>query len=106
MKNKRHLDKLKRILYKNQELKLKIYKILLYQVNKLNYSNKFNNNFNLSLLNLYSNLNKMGFKTKIKNRCILTGRSFSVDNDTKVSRIMFKKLVDSSNFAGYFKDSW
>lgn len=107
MKNKRHLDKLKRIKFKNQELRLKLIKILYYQSLKTKKTNQFkNNSINLSMINLISTLDTLGFKSKIKNRCILTGRSYSVNNKTKVSRIVFKKLIENGIFSGYFKDSW
>jgi len=97
MKNKRYIDKIRRINYKNNELKARIYKILFLQIKKLNLYYMYFNNKNKNISN---------FKNRIKNRCIITGRSFSVDNKFKVSRIFFKKLVDSSNLSGFYKDSW
>lgn len=45
-------------------------------------------------------------KVKIKNRCILTGRSKSVSRDYRLSRIQFRELGRAGNITGLRKSSW
>jgi small subunit ribosomal protein S14 len=41
--------------------------------------------------------------TRIRNRCILTGRSRGILSQYKLSRHMFKKLVNNGQITGYRK---
>jgi ribosomal protein S14 len=45
-------------------------------------------------------------KTRIKNRCIFTGRSKAVYKDFKLSRIVFRELALSGQLPGIRKASW
>lgn len=47
-----------------------------------------------------------GLRTKIKNRCVLSGRSRGVVRDFKVSRIVFKELAGAGLLVGVKKKSW
>lgn len=47
-----------------------------------------------------------GLKVKIKNRCVLTGRSRGVLRKYRVSRITFKELVVAGYLVGVRKSSW
>ena len=47
-----------------------------------------------------------GIEHKIKNRCVVTGRSFGVMRKFKVSRIEFKSLAVEGILVGVKKSSW
>lgn len=47
-----------------------------------------------------------GIEYKIKNRCILTGRSKGVLRNFKISRLEFKKLAVKGLLIGVKKASW
>ena len=51
-----------------------------------------------------SGLPKDSSKTKINNRCILTGRSRSIDRDFKISRICIRELGGSGCIPGLKKE--
>jgi len=53
-----------------------------------------------------SNLVKDSAKTRLKNRCILTGRSRSVYKKFKISRIIFRELALKGLLVGIRKASW
>jgi small subunit ribosomal protein S14 len=53
-----------------------------------------------------SNLPKNSSKTKLVNRCILTGRSRAVDQDFKISRMCLRDLAGSGSIPGLKKSSW
>jgi len=44
--------------------------------------------------------------TKIRNRCVFTGRPISVIRDFKVNRHMFRYLSGEGLFPGLIKSSW
>jgi small subunit ribosomal protein S14 len=47
-----------------------------------------------------------GLITKIRNRCVLTGRSRGIVKDYKISRLTFKELAGSGLLVGVKKKSW
>lgn len=47
-----------------------------------------------------------GEKTKIRNRCIQTGRSRAIIKEFKISRIQFKLLADQGLIPGVRRASW
>ena len=51
-------------------------------------------------------LPKNSSKTRIKNRCTLTGRSKSVYRYFKISRIAFRELASMGDIPGIKKSSW
>jgi ribosomal protein S14 len=53
-----------------------------------------------------NNLNKNSCKIRIRNRCILTGRSRAVYRFCKISRIKLRELASSGLIAGIKKSSW
>jgi small subunit ribosomal protein S14 len=55
---------------------------------------------------LLSKLPKDSSKTKVNNRCILTGRSRAIDRDFKISRICLRELGESGCIPGLKKSSW
>lgn len=101
MKQRRFLkDNKKRGLYKKTEVFQKILKVLsLYQKG-------------LFLLGLVVQklflifLSKDSFKSKIKNYCVITGRSRGIFRKMRVSRISFRKLGAEGLFFGLKKASW
>jgi len=99
-------DNKKRYLYKKIEIIQKILKVLrLYHndsktrvVKKLPFSN--------SKFLVFPNPSKICFKTRIKNYCIVTGRSRGVYKKMRVSRIFFRQLGSEGFFFGLKKSSW
>jgi small subunit ribosomal protein S14 len=53
-----------------------------------------------------SDLPKNSSKTRVKNRCILTGRSRAVDKNFKISRVCLRELAGSGSIPGLRKSSW
>ena len=53
-----------------------------------------------------SKLPKNSSKIRIKNRCVLTGRSKGVFRYFKLSRIQLRQLTLEGNIPGYSKTSW
>lgn len=53
-----------------------------------------------------NNLIKNSAKIRLRNRCILTGRSRSVYKKFKISRIMFRELALKGLLNGVRKASW
>jgi len=100
MKQRRFLkDNKKRILYKKTEIFQKILKTLtLYTTCK--------SSLNLILHKFFFfKLKKDNFKSRIKNYCIITGRSRGVFRKLRVSRISFRKLGSDGLFFGLKKAS-
>jgi ribosomal protein S14 len=56
-------------------------------------------------LNL-SKLPRNSSKTRIRNRCIITGRPRSVYKLFRVSRIVFRELASQGALIGIYKSSW
>ncbi len=57
-------------------------------------------------INKLNNLPRNSSKTRINNRCILTGRSKSVYRFCKLSRISLRLLAGQGLIAGVIKSSW
>ncbi len=89
----------RRNLFKKYELKRKILKSTIYNEN-VSLKEKF---FSQLLL---SNLPKNSSVTRIKNRCVITGRSQSVYRKFKMSRIQIKTQLSKNNITGLRKISW
>jgi|TARA_B100000959_G_C14848381_1_gene569029 small subunit ribosomal protein S14 len=53
-----------------------------------------------------SKLPRNSSKTRIKNRCEITGRSHSVYRKLKISRIALRELTLSGKIPGMVKSSW
>jgi small subunit ribosomal protein S14 len=88
-----------RLLFKNLEKKRLIIKII-------------SNNFNLKktirwkMEQKWFNFNKNSSLTRIKNICILTGRSKSIYRFFKISRLQLRKLSSTGFLPGISKYSW
>lgn len=85
--------------FKNYEKKRLILKSI---TNNLQFEKKIRWKIQKKLLN-FSNNSSM---TRIKNRCILTGRSRSVYRFFKLSRIQLRKLASEGFLPGVSKYSW
>ena len=99
MNNLVYRDKKKRNLYFKYEIKRLEYKSLL---NDLNLPKEVRYNIMLLLNRRPRNSSKV----RIKNRCILTGRSHSVLRICKLSRIKFRELASQGLLMGITKSSW
>ena len=88
-----------RILVRRDE----IFRVLLKAVfvnEELNYNVR-----QLCMLEL-SRLPKNSSKVRVKNRCLLSGRSRSISRKFKLSRIKFKELALNGELPGVIKASW
>lgn len=66
----------------------------------------FNNHIRWKSQIEYYKLNTISSITRIKNICIVTGRSRSVSRFFKLSRIQFKKYISLGLLPGTYKHSW
>jgi ribosomal protein S14 len=98
MKIKKNIlnDMLERNIYKKNEFKIRVIKIL----TRLKIVNFFN------LLHIMLKMKKISFFCKINNKCYITSRSKSVCNKVKLSRIKFKELVNNGLLIGFNKYNW
>ena len=92
-------DKKRRILHQKHEIKRLHYKSL---VNDLSLPKEFRYNV-MSLLN---KLPRNSSRIRIKNRCIITGRTHSILRLCKLSRIKFRELASQGLLMGVTKSSW
>jgi ribosomal protein S14 len=90
-------DKKNRILYKQFEKK----RILLKSIQVNNFLN-----FTVrgEAKNLLSNL--VGYKSRIKNYCLITGRSRGILRRYNISRMLFKQYASFGYLKGIKKASW
>ena len=90
-------DNINRIQFKKKEKEILMFK---YLHNNLNLSNYLRNlAFNeLDSLKIY--------KSRINNRCFITGRSRSVYSPYGISRITFRKLASNGLLKNIRKSSW
>ena len=99
MANSIYRDKKRRILYSKYEiqrntLKAMIRDFTLSKILKFQYMQELNNLPRNSALN------------RIRNRCIMTGRSKSNYQFFKISRITFRELASQGLLPGVTKSSW
>jgi small subunit ribosomal protein S14 len=55
---------------------------------------------------LLSNLPKQSSRTRLKNRCIITGRGRAIHRDFRISRIKVRDLIRFNSIFGFKKSSW
>ena len=53
-----------------------------------------------------SKLPRNSSRTRIRNRCIITGRPRSIYKLFRVSRIVFRELASQGTIVGVYKSSW
>lgn len=99
MKKKIKQNIKQRYLFKNIEKKRLILKIIIKNLNI-----KENLRWKIQQKNIF--LNQKSSITRIKNICILTGRSRSVYRFLKISRIQLRKLTSEKLLPGFYKYNW
>ena len=99
MVNQMQKDKTRRQLYRKQELLRIRYKSI---VQDLSLPAKLRIQSAQSL----NKLNRNGSVTRLKNRCLLTGRGRGVYRFCKLSRISFRELASQGLLMGVVKSSW
>ncbi len=92
-------DYVKRQLVAKNELKRLQYKSII-------KNQKLTKEIRYKYINKLNKLNKNSSETKIRNRCILTGRSRGVYKMFKLSRIKFRELASQGMLPGVQKASW
>jgi len=91
-------DNYKRINFLKNEVKRFILKSLL-KNKKINYAKKY-------LISYYlTNLPKFSTRTMIRNRCLISGRVWSLNKKTNLSRFIFRSKIIKSNLPGYKRAS-
>ena len=99
MKSRNARDYKRRVKVLKDEGKRLLFKSNLYN-SMLSYDARIDSGMNLS------GLSKNGSKVRIKNRCVLTGRSHGIVSSFKISRIMFRQLALDGLLPGVSKSSW
>lgn len=92
-------DKKRRLLYNQYELKRLQYKYIINN-QETNKQDRFYAQLKLSKLPRNSS------KTRIKNRCTLTGRAKAVYRQFKISRLALRELASFGMLPGVKKASW
>lgn len=121
MKSHIQKDKKKRHLYKRYELKRRMYKLLLLQIyekqynpsnnceamkNRLTAPNSENQYLMTNCIRLLQNLPRNSSLSRIRNRCMITGRARGVLSSYKISRITFRQYANQGRLPGITKASW
>jgi small subunit ribosomal protein S14 len=99
MKNGKQIDQLRRNLLKNTEEKRSLLKAIS-KDSHLPWRDRQE-----AIIRL-ARLPRNGSKTRIRNRCILTGRTRSIQQPFKLSRISFRQLAARGLLPGVYKASW
>lgn len=84
-------------------LKLEAKRLLLRSLRLNSYAylaNRLSASFKLTKITKHSS------KSFMKNRCVVSGRSFSLDNKTALSRFVFRKQAYKSTIPGLKRASW
>lgn len=92
-------NKKQRILFQKFEIKQLILKSII-------SNNYFSKNIRQRIKQNYFLLDLNSSLTRIKNRCVLTGRSRSINRFFKLSRIQLRLLASSCLLPGVNKYSW
>jgi len=99
MKRKIYLDNKKRNLVKKYEAQYVFLKTCVSNI-YMPISTRWHLRQNLNSLPRNSS------RTRIRNRCVLTGRSRAIIRKFKISRLMFKELAINCQLSGVQKSSW
>ena len=99
MQNSIHRDNRRRALVFKLELKRLQYKALL---NNISLPREVRKHYREK----YNKLPRNSCSTRIRNRCILTGRGRGVLSFCKLSRIRFRELASQGDIMGVCKVSW
>jgi small subunit ribosomal protein S14 len=99
MKSLVERDKKRRLLYKQFEPKRRLLKSII-------YNQDVSDEQRIEAQSALCRLPRNSSKTRIKNRCVITGRSKSVYKYFKISRIQLRNLALNGKIGGYSKVSW
>ena len=99
MKNGKQIDQLRRRLFKNTEEK----RVLLKAISK---DSHLPWKIRQEAICRLTSLPRNSSKTRVRNRCILTGRTRSIEQPFKLSRISFRQLAARGLLPGVYKASW
>lgn len=99
MNNRMRRDEKRRLLAAKYELKRFQYKAI---SEDLHLPNSIRYNAFIKATQLPRNSSK----TRIRNRCIITGRPRSILKQFQISRIVFRELASKGAIAGIVKSSW
>jgi small subunit ribosomal protein S14 len=99
MKNLIVRDKSKRILVERYELHRKMLKSII-------YNQALDNKLRFAAQKELSQLPKNSCYIRVRNRCVLTGRSKSVYRKFRLSRIMLRNTILNGLIPGATKASW
>lgn len=115
MRNKLEKDRKKRIIFKLNELSnLKLKMIINNQILSLYDKHQILSTAvsfcglqqsNIPLHDQWRKTQRNGL-SRIRNRCIMTGRSRSVIKEWKMSRMKFRELADQGYISGIRRSSW
>lgn len=92
-------DDKKRALYAQHEIEKRQYKAIMY-----NMSFPIDIRFQASLA--LSDMSRHASITRLRNRCIITGRSRGVYRRYRISRIKIRDLITQNKIPGLRKSSW
>jgi small subunit ribosomal protein S14 len=99
MANSIQRDSKKRTVYSKHEIKRLVYKSLMHDL-KLSRDARF------QIMRDLNRLPRNSSKTRIKNRCILTGRGHAIYRFSKLSRIKLRELASNGVLMGIKKSTW
>ena len=97
--------KQREVFYKN-ELLFRIKKVLFIQFLNTNSENVGVQHTNSVLCKFNFFLNKHGSKSLLRNRCVLSNRSNSINKDYNLSRIVFRQFLQQGIIPGGKKAVW
>jgi ribosomal protein S14 len=78
----------------------------IYRLNKILLNDLYIPTENRQFLLMNNKNKKLLIRSKVRNRCLITGRARSVHSYIKLTRMMFKNLAVKGNLAGIKKYSW
>ena len=99
MKQAIQKDLFKRKLFKKDELQ----RLILKSIIKNSIVSDETRSFAVGSL---TRMSKNSSRTRIRNRCVLTGRGRSVHRRFKLSRITFRELASKGLLNGIYKSTW
>ncbi len=95
-------DKRKRILFAKSEMDQLIFKIL--RKNKIIAQS--NKKFDKKIKAYYKSLQRDQFHSRIRNRCVISGKAGWIFSRFKVSRMQFREMFGKGFFYGLKRSSW
>nr|YP_009310477.1 ribosomal protein S14 [Pyramimonas parkeae]AOT98962.1 ribosomal protein S14 [Pyramimonas parkeae] len=99
MKNNKQIDQYRRKLFSKNEVKRLLYKAI---AKDMSLNKKIREKAACKLMSYPKNASI----TRLRNRCIITGRSRGIYQKFKLSRLNFRRLAVKGLIPGIFKASW